>query len=127
MLDNSALEALAADCSPSDEERDDMRPLLALAIKGLYELGYHSQMELTIFRVIRLQIYGDNSRLLQDISESAADDESIIAQRELHIESQYPVNIVGIAENPKNQGVSNLVAAYKDLGLQDFTSPSQED
>lgn len=87
---------------------------------GIVEILHLGQ---TIFRLLRKSLGNDSATLLREVGNvggtSAAADEEKVAQ---HVRSQFPIDIVSIAENPESRRLGNLVAAYEELGLSDEAS-----
>ncbi len=42
-----------------------------------------------------------------------------------HVQSQFPINVASIMENPDARRIENLIAAYKEMGLGDASESSQ--
>lgn len=47
------------------------------------------------------------------------DQESVKILIASHVKSQYPINVVSMSEGPEERHISALVAAYKELELDD--------
>ncbi|KAK5651249.1 hypothetical protein OQA88_12657 [Cercophora sp. LCS_1] len=58
-------------------------------------------------------------KTLAGVREAGDEEKALIAK---HVQSQFPVNIVSIAEDSGVRNVGNLVAAYRELGLSDVES-----
>ena len=118
VLGYSALDNLVSKVGVSAEDTDASRSTLALTLKGLNEQGRHSHLGLALYRLLRRQMQSKDSRVLQGLVEVAEEDEDVVAQRESHIDTQYPVNIASIAEDPEKYQMNNLASAHEDLVVQ---------
>ncbi|KAH7161823.1 hypothetical protein EDB81DRAFT_683887 [Dactylonectria macrodidyma] len=96
-----------------------LRSTLALAIKGLRDYANNAYLGETTFRLLRDAIEKEDLRLLRDLADVGEEDKDMKTLIATHIQSQLPINVVSIAENPEDRRVGNLVAAYKEMGLED--------
>lgn len=75
-----------------------------------------------IFRLLRNSLDDDNATLLREadnVGDADGEKAAMVAQ---HVQSQFSINTMSIAEDPESRRLGNLVAAYEELGLSDEAS-----
>lgn len=104
--------------SASLSEIEDLRSTVYLAAKGLVDQGKNYYIPYTLFEVIRRQVSPDDvDRLLSflDIRESR---EGSSRLRTDHIQAQYPVNILDMADHPDQKRLGNMIREFADMALE---------
>ncbi|OWT42895.1 hypothetical protein VFPPC_17912 [Pochonia chlamydosporia 170] len=104
------------------QQAELFRSTMVLAGKGMYCHAKNCFLAETTFRLFRHTLGAENARLLKDygdiIDEDSQEKKEAIANQ---VRSQFPINIVNIAESPENYRVDNLIAAFQEAGLWDDT------
>lgn len=93
---------------------------LALALQGLRDQADSSYLASTLYWLLWDALDEDSAAALGPLTRNwkgeTGDEEKKLIPR--HVQSVFPVGIESVSEDPEEKNVGNLVAAYKQLGLE---------
>ncbi|OAQ69979.1 nitrate assimilation regulatory protein nirA [Pochonia chlamydosporia 170] len=110
--------AVASTDSVSLNDIEDLRSTVYLAAKGLVDQGKNYYIPYTLFEVIKRQLSPDDvNKLLGflDVRESGYGSSRL---RTEHIQAQYPVNILDMADHPDKKRLGNMIREFADMALE---------
>jgi hypothetical protein len=113
------IKSLASEEKPSPEVGEAMRSTLVLALKGLREQANTNYLGLTTFRLLKDRAQND-AQLLQGLADVEEEEERTKVSIASHVESAWPINVLSFNEDPEEKRVGAMVAAYKDLDVDDY-------
>lgn len=91
---------------------DDLRSTVFLAAQGLAEQGKHYHISRTLFELITHQMNGgDVSTLLSLLGTQGIEVGSKLSSAK-HMQAEYPINIVDMAEHPEQRRLGNMIEEY---------------
>ncbi|KAM0542279.1 hypothetical protein ACHAPJ_012887 [Fusarium lateritium] len=121
LVGNRTIDSLESDPSPRDIEH--YRATLVACAKGLHDQGKHSYMPALVYHMLRNRMrHQDKDLLLTYVKEHESGDPDLIAQ---YNQSQYPVPIIKINEDPRTAHLAKLVKRYEELSLKPVSASSQ--
>lgn len=98
---------------------------LIFAIKGVRDMAAYSVLAEAMYRLLHDSLDPERKQLLRSISWIGEEKEETEKRRKAlisqHVRSQFPINIVSIAEDPEARRVENLIAAYQDIDPEDIS------
>ncbi|EWY79761.1 hypothetical protein FOYG_17051 [Fusarium oxysporum NRRL 32931] len=122
MLGNYVIEMLNKPAVPADDA-DLYRSTLILCARGLHAQGKNSYIATMVYLMLRDRMETrDNALLKTYIHDELGYDQDSITK---YNQSNYPVPIIKINEDPRTVLLGNLVKAYETLSL-DGDSPSAQ-
>lgn len=113
----ATLAALELEAPAGDSESyKSMLSTVILCIKGLYDQGQHVHIAAAVYRLLRGRL---SARILEAVEgqvrwDPADEDEPLIAQ---HIQSQWPLTIIGLDRDPEMSTLDNLARQYDQMSL----------
>ncbi|KAI8407739.1 hypothetical protein FOFC_13180 [Fusarium oxysporum] len=102
-----------------------LQSTLALATLGLRDQGKNSYLGDTIFRILRDMAASKHALPANEIIAMSKEDEDTKAEIAEHINSQFPINVVSIADDPEPHRVESLISQYKEIELNNQSDRSE--
>ncbi|KAM5522775.1 C6 transcription factor [Fusarium oxysporum f. sp. phaseoli] len=102
-----------------------LQSTLALATLGLRDQGKNSYLGDTIFRILRDMAASKHALPANEIIAMSKEDEDTKAEIAEHINSQFPINVVSIADDPEPHRVESLISQYKEIELDNESDRSE--
>lgn len=122
LVGNRSLDNLESASDPLSIE--DLRASVMLCAKGLHDQGKNSHLFHIVYYVLRGRIQPrDRDLLLTHVKEGGGVDKEVLLQ---YNESQWPVPIIKINEDPRTALLQNLVKRYEDLSLDATSAPGTD-
>ena len=109
------LAGLEASAKNSEQLRS-MRSTVILCIKGLYDQGQHVHIAAAVYRLLRGRLSACDLEAVESHVqwEPADEEEPLIAQ---HVQSQWPLTIIGLDQDPEASTLDNLARQYDRMSL----------
>lgn len=95
-----------------------LQSTLALVLKVMRDHAKNSYLSETVFRILKDAVANTDLRILRELEELKDQDldrKTLIAR---HVQSHFPVNIASINQGPEERRVGDLVAAYRELEIE---------
>ena len=101
------------------DHEDDIRSTMILAAKGLSDQGRNYYTPLALSQVLRREMSeADADALYKWINVRRDDDTDATSHgRAKHVQAQYPVGLVNLADDPEKQRLGNIIKKYADLAM----------
>lgn len=128
-LGNMALEGIKANNGdPSGQKANrpsnkTLRSTLILCAKGLYSQGQNYHLAVPVYRALRERMKKDDVDLLQTFVTAGENDADQPLMMQF-IQSQWPVPIIKLSDNPKTGSISEVVNDYRSMSLGTVNSES---
>ncbi|KAF5625839.1 n-terminal fungal transcription regulatory domain protein [Fusarium tjaetaba] len=119
LLGFMTLNTLSSGKKKAPEAVKALQSTLVLALKGLRDQANSCYLAVTTFSLLKGTLKQGDPRLLQSVADVEQDKESVKTLIASHVKSQYPINVVSMSEDPEQRRVGALIAAYKELELDD--------
>lgn len=100
--------------SVSDNGREDIHSTTFLAVQGLAEQGRSYHISCSLFKLITHQMNAQDISTL--LSVLGTQDIEVGSKRwsAEHMQAEYPINIVDIAQHPEQRRLSNMIQEYSE-------------
>jgi len=121
------LKTLASSATPSLAAVDDARATLILAAKGLRDQGQNYYLSHTMYHLVRSQASSEDAELMLKFVHVRKEESEAWQLRSRHVQSQFPVNIIQITEDPENKRLSNMIKQYADMALESASQMSSSE
>ncbi|KAJ4257973.1 hypothetical protein NW762_008110 [Fusarium torreyae] len=122
LVGNRTIDTLES--NPDSRDIEHYRATLVACAKGLHDQGKHSYMPAVVYHMLRSRMrHHDKDLLSTYVKEHESGDPDLIAQ---YNQSQYPVPIIKINEDPRTAHLAKLVKRYEDLSLESVSTSSRK-
>ncbi|KAF4972199.1 hypothetical protein FSARC_1181 [Fusarium sarcochroum] len=122
LVGNRTIDSLESDPGPRDIEH--YRATLVACANGLHDQGKHSYMPALVYHMLRNRMRPQDKDLVSTyVKDHESGDPNLIAQ---YNQSQYPVPIIKINEDPRTAHLAKLVKSYEELSLEKASISSHE-
>ena len=121
------LKTLTFSAASSSAAVDDVRSTLILSTKGLHDQRQNYSVCQTLRHLIEQQMSSKDIELMWKFLHESKEASEAQHLRASHLQSQAPVYIVKITEDPKNEHLSNWIKLYADLSLESTSQVESSD
>ncbi|KAJ4298122.1 hypothetical protein N0V90_006021 [Kalmusia sp. IMI 367209] len=115
-----------SDSTTSSTELEEVQSTLVLAAKGLHDQGWNYYLPYIIFHVICDDMGPAESNIMYQYTDIRKEDLATSRLRAKHVQSQYPIKILNVTEDPEQQRLDDLVSRYANLALEVSGSDESE-
>lgn len=123
-----SLKTLAALKDATPERLNAIRSTLALALRGLSDQASSSYLAATLYCLLWDSLDRETAAVLGPAARDEGGNSGDEARRLFgrHVQSEFPVGVGSIAEDPEEKNIGSLIAAYKDLEVKEHKESSAE-
>jgi len=116
------LKTLTSSSTTSSMAIDEVRATLFLAAKGMHDQGRNFYLSQAVYQLTQNRMSSEDAELMWkfvDVKREESEAQQLCAK---HVQSQFPVNIVKITEDPDTQRLTNMIKQYTDMMLESTSS-----
>lgn len=122
IIANAFLELLK-DTPLGDGDRESLQSTMILCVKGLYDQGQHVHICAVIYRLLRDRFTPQELETLQKYMpwDPVEQEKPLVAE---HVQSQWPLALIKVDEDPTALRLENLIKRYSQISLESTSESS---